>query len=136
MKRRRFYENFYKEIVRFGILSLRFAKRKLKSCVFYRVQKRGERKKRWGRRRRSARAPSTSPYACRIQIHRLYVGKVGCWVGPSIIALAIFIYSNVTSTVDVVVSNSIYASLALGPTYSTPLWLTCSVFVLIFDFFL
>lgn len=67
--------------MRLGILSLRFAKRKLKSCVFYREQKRGERereKEEVGKKKESARAPSTSPYACRIQIHRLYVGKVGC----------------------------------------------------------
>lgn len=34
--------------MRLGILSLRFAKRKLKSCVFYREQKRGERERRGG----------------------------------------------------------------------------------------
>lgn len=49
MKRRRFYENFYKEIVRLGILSLRFAKQELKSCVF--LQRTEERRERERERR-------------------------------------------------------------------------------------
>lgn len=46
--------------MRFGILSLRFAKRKLKSCVFYREQKRGERERERGKKKKKRKEKRSS----------------------------------------------------------------------------